>query len=860
MANPILRRLNIYKPPSNPATASIANYAYSSIILVLATLYFLALAIPICLVLVFLLDRKQKQDQVSHYLASVNTKHRWPDELEWSTARKKIISRAKKKIGCREPKLHLTFCPEDWGLSTNVVNIDRANWFMLGLGINYFASVFHRMVLLQCMTGWSVILAKATYEFVMRRPKKPPKTHPTISKRQLKQDYEQWRHFHPSAKVRKRRKPIRSYEDHASFSDEESCSPVSPTKTDFYVDGRLSFAFDPSKPATQTKTTLCCIACSTDLPEPSAVSDDEFTANFGEAEDQHLVGLDNMCSRHLFSAKHDFIGDIIPIDPLEICGVAGGFTAKGEGTVRIRFRNDDGKLVDRKIYKALYAPDSAVRLISITQLARQAPENEITKVTTSRNTTELIWEGEKVTVQHPPPATVPFLDAYLGNPPESYGAFYNSICAFVADTPQRPPYGDSELPNNDSRRERRVTFREPLEISLPEQEEENEEDYKRNSPMEDFQQNLARLRAEMEPYQLPRVAREYLSMHYSLGHLSHTQMQLLVKQGKLPARFKDCSAPACPACIFATQHKRPWRTKGKGGHIRRPTETKPGDGTSTDQMECSENGLVQQSTGNLTRRRIVGATIFVDHVSDFTYPHLMEDLTLNATLVAKEAYERVAATYGVIVKAYHSDNGRYADTGWQDACIAMQQTFSYCGVGQHSQNGIAEKRIRDLSDAVRACLLHAKQRWPEGVCTNLWPFALQYVCNIRNKVRIRENGKTAEEIFAQTDALTGARLENFHPFGCPAYVLEAKLQGGLSKIPRWDPRSRIGVYLGPSPYHAGSVALVLNLTTGHVSPQYHIVFDDDFTTVENLRLGTVPTNWTELNINQTEKQQTKIFS
>jgi hypothetical protein len=171
-------------------------------------------------------------------------------------------------------------------------------------------------------------------------------------------------------------------------------------------------------------------------------------------------------------------------------------------------------------------------------------------------------------------------------------------------------------------------------------------------------------------------------------------------------------------------------------------------------MESSVKGLVQQSTGNLTRRRIVGATIFVDHVSDYTYPHLMEDLTLNATLVAKEAYERLAATFGVTVKAYHSDNGRYADAGWQEACITMQQIFSYCGVGQHNQNGIAEKRIRDLSDAVRACLLHAKQRWPEGVCTNLWPFALKYVCDVRNKVRIRENGKTAEENFAQTDGLT----------------------------------------------------------------------------------------------------------
>jgi hypothetical protein len=52
---------------------------------------------------------------------------------------------------------------------------------------------------------------------------------------------------------------------------------------------------------------------------------------------------------------------------------------------------------------------------------------------------------------------------------------------------------------------------------------------------------------------------------------------------------------------------------------------------------------------------------------------------------------------------------------------------------------------------------------------------------------------------------------------------------------------------------------VLNLITGHVSPQYHIVFDDDFSTVENLRLGTVPTNWTELNLHQAEEATDENF-
>jgi hypothetical protein len=40
--------------------------------------------------------------------------------------------------------------------------------------------------------------------------------------------------------------------------------------------------------------------------------------------------------------------------------------------------------------------------------------------------------------------------------------------------------------------------------------------------------------------------------------------------------------------------------------------------------------------------------------------------------------------------------------------------------------------------------------------------------------------------------------------------------------------------------------LVLNPRTGHVSPQFHVVYDDDFTTVSNLRAATVPPHWAEL--------------
>ena len=48
------------------------------------------------------------------------------------------------------------------------------------------------------------------------------------------------------------------------------------------------------------------------------------------------------------------------------------------------------------------------------------------------------------------------------------------------------------------------------------------------------------------------------------------------------------------------------------------------------------------------------------------------------------------------------------------------------------------------------------------------------------------------------------------------------------------------MHAGKSVQHAGNVSLVLNLSAGHVSPQFHIVFDDNFETAEDLERGSVP--------------------
>ena len=97
-----------------------------------------------------------------------------------------------------------------------------------------------------------------------------------------------------------------------------------------------------------------------------------------------------------------------------------------------------------------------------------------------------------------------------------------------------------------------------------------------------------------------------------------------------------------------------------------------------------------------------------------------------------------------------------------------------------------------------------------------------------------------------------------HTLFCPVYCLDAKLQGGIGGIPKWEPRSRLGIFVGHSPDHASDVALVLNPRTGLVSPQYHVIFDDTFSTIGHLKSDAVPPNWHHL-VENCSENYTKIL-
>ncbi|KAL7575276.1 hypothetical protein ACA910_001801 [Epithemia clementina (nom. ined.)] len=197
--------------------------------------------------------------------------------------------------------------------------------------------------------------------------------------------------------------------------------------------------------------------------------------------------------------------------------------------------------------------------------------------------------------------------------------------------------------------------------------------------------------------------------------------------------------------------------------------------------------------------------------------------------MAKKAWERWAADYRVTIKHYHADNGRFADNGFIQHCAMNKQSISYCGVNAHFQNGITEKRIRDLQEATRTALLYALHKWPRMITVHLWPYAMQTANDVHNSTPMTKTQRSPLELFSGVKV--SPKLRHFHPFGCPTYVLDNALQAqkGISK---WKTRARMGVYLGPSPNHSRSVHLVLNPRTAHVSPQFHVRHDDFFETVQ----------------------------
>jgi Reverse transcriptase (RNA-dependent DNA polymerase) len=258
-------------------------------------------------------------------------------------------------------------------------------------------------------------------------------------------------------------------------------------------------------------------------------------------------------------------------------------------------------------------------------------------------------------------------------------------------------------------------------------------------------------------------------------------------------------------------------------------------------MNSATPGLVAQISGVLTTKRYKCATVFVDQGSRLGYVHLQKSSSAEETIEAKEAWEAYARTHGVTVKAYHADNGIFRANKWVESCRKARQPLTFAGVNSHHENGIAERRIKEIQEGARTMLIHANRRWKSNVNAHLWPYAVRMASDQVNVMpnMQREDRRTPMQVFTGTDI--HGNVKHWHHFGSPVFVLDQDLQTN-APFGKWKSRAKIGIYLGRSPQHSRNVALVLSILTGLVSPQFHVKHDSTFNTVKEEKQDT-PAPW-----------------
>jgi hypothetical protein len=342
---------------------------------------------------------------------------------------------------------------------------------------------------------------------------------------------------------------------------------------------------------------------------------------------------------------------------------------------------------------------------------------------------------------------------------------------------------------------------------------------------------------------LTTAQKELLRWHFKLGHFNLRWIQSLtrIRKGEtepvLPTRTKanSCDIPHCAACQFAKAKR---QSEGDHTDVKDPKKDgvlkdgvlRPGQVVSTDQFVSKVRGRLPKTYGKeKDKEKYQGGTVFIDMATGFMYVQNQVSLGAAETLRAKHQFEREARNCGVPIESYRGDNGVYRTTEFQKDLYIRGQTMSFSGVGAHHQNGTAEKAIRTISESSRAMMLHAALHWPEQMSLDLWPFAIDYAVYLWNRMPRMDSGVSPLELFCgckvDTDVLRTSRV-----WGCPAYVLDPTIQDG-KKLPRWKPKSRRGQFLGRSKIHASTIGLIRNLRTGSVSTQFHVVYDDWFTTV-----------------------------
>ena len=574
------------------------------------------------------------------------------------------------------------------------------------------------------------------------------------------------------------------------------CKPIMPprfsTMDDCWVADVTPCAYGPSSVTSSIKALthqFAYTSISTD-EDPSAFM---FFSN--RSTIRHPVIFDTGASLAITPDKTDFDGPwTIPKGDLRLGGMANGLKIEGMGPVTWTFSN--GSAADVVVRgMAYYVPKATARLLS--------PQRLFDSSTGIQGGYEGDQQSFRLQLQGHPPLIVEYDDR-------------NSLpIAYATIGPVPPMIQDPQL-----------------NLSL----------------LHDDNQNLT------------GAQKLLLQWHCRFGHLNMPSVQRLFRAAPfLSAKFaasSKCSVAnmRCEICEYAKAHRRPRHNvistlnAVRDGALK-VNHLKPGAHVSVDHFESRLLGRTFDSYGKATSATYKGGCLFVDHASGFLHVEHQLGFSAVETVRAKQAYEQMALHHGVVVEAYLTDSGAFKANAFVSHIREHSQRLRFCGANAHHKNGIAERAVQSVSNIARALILHASAHWKNGIDSSLWPMAVTYATHLYNHLP-NAQGLCPADVFTGS-TVPRHRLKDLHVWGCPIYVLDPHLQGG-QKLPRWEPRSRRGVFMGFSHLHSSEVPLVLNLETGSITPQYHVVFDDLFSTVSSVeRENDPPDNWNQLCLENT---------
>jgi hypothetical protein len=347
-----------------------------------------------------------------------------------------------------------------------------------------------------------------------------------------------------------------------------------------------------------------------------------------------MLIVDTGASISISNDKADFLELPTPVQPTLLQGIASGLTVQGIGTVQYTFTADTGSDVTVQLPNTLFVPACASRLLCPRHLAAS------TKIdgdgfTSLHTTATLRCHGQQIIAMYNDQTGLPIIFAKIQST-------LPSLVAQVAVSNTQPTIPCNTKPN------------------------------------------------------LSNSQRLKLLWHERCNHRSMPTINSWIRQDLLPVDPSTASTPdpICAACQAGKAHR---RAHAKVTNTIAAPCSYPGQQVSADQLEAGYPGKIPTTKGMPTHKRYKYCNLWIDNFCRFIFPTFHETKHAANLVASKREYLSYAKRFNVTIQRIRADNGVYSAGQFQVSCLEDNQELTFCAVGSHWQNWVAERAIGSMT-------------------------------------------------------------------------------------------------------------------------------------------------------------------